>query len=124
MRPAARSHGAILLTVLITGLALLLLALAGATLAMLHLHAAHHAERAQRARIVARSGLELVDVLLADRLAVQGTLPPVAPTLPEGHGLDLTITGYHRRAAREAEVEVEGRSDGAVATAGARLVYP
>lgn len=124
MRRSRGGRGAALVTVLVTGLALLLLALAGATLALLHLQTARHAERTQRARIAARSGLELVDALLAHRVAMEGRLPEAAPALPPGHDLDAAVTGYERLHDRAAEVEVRARDAAAVATAGGRLHYP
>lgn len=116
--------GAILVVVLVTMVALLLLALAGSTLALLHLQSARYGERAQRARVVARSGVEVVDALLAERVRQDGGLPATAPQLPTGLELDLRIVGYRPIGERTAEVEVEGRRDGAVATSGARLSYP
>lgn len=119
-----RRLGAVLIAVLLTSLILLMMALAGSTLALLHLQSAQWSERAQRARIVARSGVVLADAALAERLARDGRLPTSAPLLPDGHGMNVRIVGYRRIGDRAAEVEVEGRSHGATATAGARLDYP
>lgn len=124
MRADPGRRGAILVTVMLAGLALLAAALAGATLATLHLAGARHAEAAGRARLAARSGLELVDAVLAAEFAEDGRLPDDAPRLPRGHGLELRIVGWDRRGDGEAEVELEARVDGAVAVAGGRLRYP
>lgn len=122
--PRGGARGAILVAVLVTSLALLLLALAGSTLALLHLQSARYEERAQRARMVARSGVALADAVLEERWARAGRLPDHAPSLPTGHGLEVRIVGYRRIDDGAAEVEVEGRSHGAVAVAGARLAFP
>lgn len=116
-------RGIVLVAVLLGGAALLLLATAAATAALVQAQGAAWSARAQRARAAARAGIVLVDTVLEAEVARSGVAPEAAPTLPDGHGLDVAVLGYRRTAPREVEVELEGRVDGARAVAGARLSY-
>lgn len=116
-------RGIVLVAVLLGGAALLLLATAALTAALVQAQGAAWSARAQQARAAARSGIVLVDAMLAREVARSGAAPAEAPTLPDGHGLDVAVLDYRRTASREVEVEVEGRADGARAVAGARLAF-
>ena len=117
-------RGMILVAVLIGGIALLAIATAALTVALLQLQGAEHQQRSQRARAAAEAGVVLVDAVLADRWSRGEGLPDAAPPLPGGHGLEIRLIGFRPLAADLVEIEVEGREAGAVAVAGAKLRYP
>lgn len=124
---AARSDGragVALIAALLTGLALLLLAGATATVALLDLQAARYVRASQRADAAARSGVELAEARLAAHLARDGSLPAEAPPLAPPGDLDVRWIDYRRLGERVCELEVEGRAAGASARAGARLTFP
>lgn len=116
-------RGIVLVAVLLGGAALLLLATAALTAALVQAQGAAWSARAQRARAAARAGIVLVDAVLEREVARSGAAPESVPALPAGHGLDVAVLDYRRIARREVEVEVEGRAAGARALAGARLAY-
>ena len=114
----------ILVAVLLGGLALLAIATAALTVALLQLQGAEYQLRSQRARATAEAGVVLVDAVLRERWSRGEGLPDAAPQLPGGHGLDVRLIAFRPLAADRVEIEVEGREAGAVAVAGAKLRYP
>jgi hypothetical protein len=118
------ARGAALAAVLLGGSALLVLATAALAAALVQAQGAAYLARAQQARAAARGGVLVVERTLAATLAREGRLPPAAPPLPSGHGLQLTEVAYRPLGPRAAEVEVTAREAGASVTVGARLRFP
>lgn len=114
----------ILVAVLTGGVALLAIATAALTVALLQLQGAEYQQRSQRARAVAEAGVVLVDTVLEERWRQGGGLPDTAPPLPGGHGLEIRLIGFRPLAPDLIEIEVEGRHAGAIAVAGAKLRFP
>lgn len=122
-RLAGRRRGVALVAALLTGLALVLLATAAATVALLDLQGARYGRAAQQARAAARSGVELAQVRLAAYVREHGALPGAPPPLDPPPALDAAWGAYRRLDDGACEVEIVGRAGGAVATAGARLRF-
>lgn len=118
------ARGGALVAVLLGGTALLVIALAALAAALVQAQGAAYLARAQQARASARGGVLMLERTLAQTLVRDGDLPTSAPTLPAGHGLDVTEIAYRRTGPRAAEVEVTARDAGATATVGARLRFP
>ncbi len=117
-------RGLILVAVLTGGVALLAIATAALTVALLQLQGAEYQQRSQRARATAEAGVVLVDAVLRERWSRGEGLPATAPPLPGGHGLEVRLIGFRPLATDLVEIEVEGREAGAIAVAGAKLRYP
>ncbi|MDZ7800450.1 MAG: hypothetical protein U5K81_06620 [Trueperaceae bacterium] len=117
-------RGVVLAAVLLAGTALVTAASLAALLGWMQLEGARYARQRQVAHAAARSGITLLDAVLAAEVAGGGGVPEGPPELPAGSGFTLRVVGYRPLEGDAVEVEVEARVPGASATAGARLAYP